>query len=59
MLAVLLQLVGSVPTEDSRNIILWVVLAVIALVMVVLCGVMSAMSKKSGGKNSKKHDDKD
>jgi Ni/Fe-hydrogenase subunit HybB-like protein len=40
-------LTGSVATNDQRNITLWIILAVAALV---LCGVMCIFSKFSGKK---------
>lgn len=43
----LLQLVGSVPTGDRSNIFLWIIIAGAALVLLVLCGVMAFIGKKS------------
>ena len=37
----------SVQTGDSRNIVLFIVLAVIALVLLVLCTVMAGAGKKN------------
>lgn len=37
---------NSVKTGDERDIILWIVLAVAALVLVIITGVMSIISKK-------------
>lgn len=41
-----ITLVNNVNTGDNRNIILWVILAVVALVLVV---VMTILSKKRKG----------
>ncbi len=48
-----LALVGNVNTGDNRNIILWVILAVVALALVI---VMTILSKKRKG-NQKDNDD--
>ncbi len=48
---------ASVQTGDNRNIILWIVLAAVALILVVLCIAMSALKKggeqKKSGKRKK------
>ena len=43
----------SVQTGDSRNIVLFIVLAVIALVLLVLCTVMAGAGKKNQKKSNK------
>ncbi len=37
---------NSVKTGDSRDITLWIILAVAALVLVIVTGVLSVISKK-------------
>lgn len=37
---------NNVKTGDERDIVLWIVLAVAALVLVIITGVMSVISKK-------------
>ncbi len=41
----LLPLTGSVPTGDERQIGLWIVLAAIALALIILCALLSVISK--------------
>ena len=50
--------VSSAATGDNRNIVLWIVLAAVALVLIVLSVAMSAMKKqndKDQAGKSKKH----
>lgn len=49
-----LDQVESVATQDSSNLVLWIVIGVAALLLVVGSAVMSALSKK----NKKDDDDK-
>ena len=51
-----LLLADTAQTGDSRNIVLWVVLAAIALVLIIASLVMSAVAKKKD--QSDKHDRK-
>ncbi|MBQ4465760.1 MAG: hypothetical protein II916_07340 [Oscillospiraceae bacterium] len=50
--------VSSAATGDNRNIVLWIILAAVALVLIVLCGAMSAMKKQNDKKNAGKPKDK-
>ena len=51
-----LMFAETAQTGDSRNIVLWVVLAAIALVLIVASLVMSAIAKKKdqSDKNNRK-----
>ncbi len=42
----LLPMTGSVPTGDERQIGLWIVVAAIALSLIILCILLSIISKK-------------
>ena len=42
----LMALEASVATGDSRDIILWIIIAAVALVLIVLSVAMSAMQKQ-------------
>ena len=52
------MLADTAQTGDQRHIILWVILAAVALVLIIASSVMAGISKKKGGgKNgSDKHD---
>ena len=52
MLLEVLQLVGSVPTGDRSNVLLWIIIAGAALVLIILCGAMAFIGKKSGKNQS-------
>ena len=49
-----LALEAPVATGDTRNIVLWIVLAVAALGLLILCSVLSANGKKKDKKKNKK-----
>ncbi len=38
--------IASVQTGDNRDIVMWIILAVAALLLVVVTGVLSVISKK-------------
>ncbi len=40
------MLAGSVPTGDERDVGLWLIVAVIALALVIVCALLSVISKK-------------
>ncbi len=42
----LMSMVGSVPTGDERSVGMWIVIGALALVLVIVCAIMSVMSKK-------------
>ncbi len=46
MSAILMLAENSVKTGDTRDIVLWIVLAVAALALVITTGVLSVISKK-------------
>ncbi len=41
----LMALAGSVPTGDERNVGLWIILAAIALTLIIVCALLSVISK--------------
>ena len=47
------MLAETAQTGDHRNIILWVILAVVALVLIIASSVMAGISKKKDGKQDR------
>ena len=46
MLVQFLEQAGSVATQDSSNLVLWIVVGVVALILVVGSAVLSVFGKK-------------
>ncbi len=46
MLLTLAALEGSVQTGDERNVVLWLIIALVAFILIVVSAVLSIISKK-------------